>query len=115
MPNRAMLLWLLIWCAPAWGQFADVRPDPDGEITEIRVHIVVADIDSIDTVNQTFSANLFYQLRWSDPRLAHDGEALIHKPMSEVWRPVLQLVNLQHVWKRLPVMFVTLCVAPALV
>jgi len=46
------------------------RPDPPGTTTEVRLGIFVMDVASIDDANQTFTADFFLILRWTDPRLA---------------------------------------------
>jgi hypothetical protein len=49
------------------------RPAPDSGPTEISVGMWVVDISSIDSAQQTFTAEIAVVLRWKDPRLASAG------------------------------------------
>jgi hypothetical protein len=68
----------------------------------VEVGIVILDVDNVDTVNQSFEANVFYGARWHDPREAHEGANPIVKPLTQVWNPRLQIVNQQRTWKTFP-------------
>ena len=63
----------------------------------VTVGIYVADLDSIDTINQSFVARVFYQLRWNDPRLAYHGTGPIKKDLDDIWNPQLQILNQESV------------------
>jgi len=69
---------------------------------KVELSIFIIDIDSINTVEQNFTANLFFEARWHDPELVHPGPHPITKPLSEIWRPNLQVINQQHVWESFP-------------
>ncbi len=69
---------------------------------KIELSVFVIDVDGIDTVEQNFQANLFFEARWHDPDLVHDGSESILRPLSEIWRPNLQVVNQQKVWESFP-------------
>ncbi len=47
------------------------RPNPDSGPTEISTEIWVVDINSIDSAQQNFIADVAVVLRWKDSRLAH--------------------------------------------
>jgi len=69
---------------------------------KVELSIFIIDIDNIDTVEQNFTVNLFFEARWHDPDLVHLGPNPITKPLSEIWRPNLQVINQQHVWETFP-------------
>ena len=58
--------------------------------------------DAVDGANQSFEANVFFELRWNDPRLVHDDPDGLTRPLTEVWHPRIQLFNQQQVWKTFP-------------
>jgi hypothetical protein len=74
------------------------RPVPAaGGPTEVRIVLAVLDIDEIDAVSQSFEANLYFEARWQDPRLAHGGNDELTVSMTEAWHPRLQFLNQQRV------------------
>jgi len=62
----------------------------------------VVDIDEIKSASQSFDANVYIQLRWKDPQLAHKGSTPIVKSLKEVWNPGVLFVNQQKLWMTLP-------------
>ena len=73
-----------------------VRPIP------IYISVLVIDVDGVDSAEQNFTANVFYQFRWHDPRLAHAGKQSISRSLNEVWNPMPQIVNQQRLWRTFP-------------
>lgn len=69
------------------------RPDANGGPTKVSVAIWIADIDSIDSANQNYVANVFVVLRWKDSRLAHDGTGLRAYELSQIWDPRVVVIN----------------------
>lgn len=63
------------------------RPDAGGGPTRVFVAIWIADIDSIDSANQNYTANVFVALRWKDPRLAHGGDGPRAYDLNSIWDP----------------------------
>jgi hypothetical protein len=63
------------------------RPNPDSGPTEVSVGIWVVDINSIDSAQQTFTADMAAVLRWKDPRLAHTGSGVAHYTLEQIWHP----------------------------
>ena len=57
------------------------RPNADSGPTEISVGMWVVDISSIDSAQQTFTAEIAVVLRWKDPRLAHTGKGIVRYPL----------------------------------
>jgi hypothetical protein len=95
-----LLLTLLFIPAPT---FADIsRPGSEKGPTDVTLEIYILDIDGIDTANQNFEANVYYQAEWLDPRLAHGGREKKSYPLSEVWNPRIQILNQQRLWKTFP-------------
>ncbi len=75
---------------------------PDGGITEVRVSVYLLDVDEIDSASQTFTANVSYDLRWKDPRLAHGGEGEMVIELGDVWNPRIQIANRQLAFSTFP-------------
>ena len=69
------------------------RPNADSGPTEISVGIWIADITSIDSAQQTFTAEIAVVLRWKDPRLAHTGNGVVRYPLEQIWHPRVSIVN----------------------
>ena len=83
--------------------FANVgRPDPEHGPTQVRVRVFLYDVDDVNGASQSFEANVFFQLRWHDPRLIHDNLDGVSRSLSEIWHPQIQLLNQQQVWKTFP-------------
>ena len=70
-----------------------VRPGAASGPTLVAVAIWVADIPRIDSVAQTFSADIAYVLRWRDPALAHGEPHFKRYNLNEIWHPDWQVVN----------------------
>ena len=78
------------------------RPgDGDGPTT-VSVRIFVLNVDKIATADQSFTANVYFEARWKDPRLAHDSETAVVSPMMDIWNPRFQIVNRRSIAKSLP-------------
>ena len=69
------------------------RPNADSGPTEISVGMWVADISTIDSAQQTFTAEIAVVLRWKDPRLAHTGNGVVRYPREQIWHPRVGIVN----------------------
>lgn len=80
---------------------ADISRPTEGP-TRVEVLVFVIDVDTIDSANQRFAANVFLAYRWQDPRLAHKGPNEVARALHEVWHPRIQLVNQQKVWPTFP-------------
>ena len=94
----------LLCCGEGQGQEEiDVSPPGEkGKPPRVEVGIFVLDVDTIDTVNQSFEANVFVLCRWKDPRLAHNAGQRITKPLTQVWHPRLFFANQQRLWPSFP-------------
>jgi len=69
------------------------RPEEWRGLTIVHFFVFVLDIDGIDDANQSFSANVYVRLRWTDKRLADPGGATRQMPLQEVWNPQVLLAN----------------------
>ena len=69
---------------------------------DVEVKVYLIDIDGIDSVTQSFVANLTLVFRWHDPSLAHAGLDSISKDLSEIWYPRIQILNQQRLVKTFP-------------
>jgi Neurotransmitter-gated ion-channel ligand binding domain len=63
------------------------RPAADSGPTEISVGIWFVDINSIDSAQQSFGADIAVVLRWKDSRLAHTGSGIAHYALDQIWHP----------------------------
>ncbi len=100
------ILWIFIFSGVASSQaMADIsRPEKDKGPTRVEIGIVVMDVDTIDTVNQSFEANLFVEIHWKDPRMAHSDSRKIGKSLYDVWNPQMMFTNDQRTWHSFPEM-----------
>ncbi len=97
------IFFLLAILFTAQSTFANIsRPGEKGQPTTVYSTIYFLDIDSVDTAEQSFVANVYFIFRWHDPRLAHEGPGSIIRPLREVWNPRIQFGNQQKVFKTLP-------------
>jgi hypothetical protein len=69
------------------------RPRAQDGPTQVSVGIWIADITSIDSAQQSFTAEIAVVLRWKDPRLAHTGNGVVRYPLEQVWHPRVAVVN----------------------
>jgi len=82
--------------APGGLQASSDTLQPPGEgpgPTEVSLAFYVVDILEIEDAEETFKADIAYNLRWHDPRLARPGGDTVQRPMSEVWNPRVTVVN----------------------
>jgi hypothetical protein len=78
------------------------RPDEGDGPTQVRIGIVILDVDTIDTAKQSFTGSVYLEARWQDPRLAHGGPYEISKTLNEVWHPRLHCINQRKAFQTLP-------------
>lgn len=89
---------LVLWAAPAVKGFENQeipgsRPEEAGNPTTVEVGIYVVDIYSIDSVNQTFDANVFILLKWKDSRIPGAGKEAQKILLNRVWNPNILIAN----------------------
>jgi hypothetical protein len=78
------------------------RPDPEGVATEVRIQLVLLDLQNISDAEQSFTANFTWAARWQDARLAHEGPGAKTVSLDEIWSPRLQIINQQRLQKTFP-------------
>ncbi len=101
--NQKNLVLTLLLVLAAGGVFAaDLTVPPSDGPFPVTVLVYMLDVDDIDSSKQTFTANVFLRLNWTDPRLAHEGEGPVIKTMDEIWHPQIQIINQQKLWKTFP-------------
>lgn len=117
--RRGMAAWLLLallWLAlpPLAGHAQGpaepppsllLRPNPEGEPTEVLVELSINDILSINEREETFELDAYLYAEWEDPRLRFDaatfgsdhkvyrGEAALEALKTQIWWPELELVG----------------------
>jgi hypothetical protein len=64
--------------------------------------VFVVDLDEVFTASQSFDANVYFEYRWNDPRLAHKNKDVISTKLNEIWNPRIQIANQQKVFSTLP-------------
>ena len=72
------------------------RPNAGGEPDQVTVRLGLLDISEISDREQVFTADIFVEIGWQDPRLAVDGdksERLRTVPLDEIWHPRLTVIN----------------------
>jgi hypothetical protein len=79
-----------------------VRPDPEGQPTEVSVGVYLIDLQAINDSAQSFDADIFFAATWKDPRLVSGAESLegCRMALDDVWNPRLIFINERSV-KRL--------------
>ena len=79
------------------------RPNAGSGPTEVAVGIWVVDINSIDSAQQNFTADIAVTLRWRDSRLSHPGAGITHYTLDQIWHPRVVIANeTNSVNRRLP-------------
>jgi hypothetical protein len=98
-----VLVWLSLTLAINSMALADIgRPGRDDGPTKVEVEIFLLDVDDVDGASQSFEANVYYELRWNDPRLVHEDMDGRSQPLFDIWHPRILVVNQQRVWKSNP-------------
>ena len=97
------IFFLLLILSMGQSALANItRPGEDGQPTKIYVSIYILNLDSVDTANQSFIANIYFIYKWHDSRLVHKGPGLITQSLHEVWNPRIQIANQQKVFPTFP-------------
>lgn len=88
-----------VYC-PVEGTLSNVRPDSDGEPTEVSVGLRLLDVTSIEDIDQTITVDYFLVQSWLDPRLA--DLAGCQFSFEEIWYPKIDIMNSGRLFTRLP-------------
>ena len=82
------------------------RPDPDDVPTRLSLSFYLVDIESVDDLEQEFTADLYIVARWRDGRLAAPAgaEQVAERilPMSQLWQPQIGILNRRSLQSTLP-------------
>ena len=80
--------------------FAEVYAPPNAGLTTVRVDFFLLNLNAVDEKDETFSADLYLEFDWDDPRLAHDGpeeqifaDDAVDERLSSMWWPQIEYVN----------------------
>lgn len=98
----SLLVTALFWHTPFLAAQESVRPDRSGEAIEVQASIIMLDLDGIDDASQSFDANVYFSLEWSEPSRA-EPQILA----GSRWSPLVAFGNQQRVWPVLPESFDT--------
>ena len=72
------------------------------EARDVEIKLVLVDVDEVNNVKQSFTANVALTLRWQDKNLAHEGPNSISKSLTDIWYPSIQILNQQRVVETFP-------------
>ena len=78
------------------------RPTAWGEPTEVQIGIYVIDIDEVNSADQSFAASVYFQAKWQNPLLAHEGPGPKLRNLTDVWNPRLTIIGQQMMWRSYP-------------
>ncbi|MEH6570442.1 MAG: hypothetical protein V7709_15275 [Halioglobus sp.] len=98
---RVFLLAIFLFLAPFATQGLQAQQSED-KTRDVEVRLFLIDIQKVDTVAQSFIANLTMVLRWQDLGLAHSGPASVSVSLDEIWHPKIQIINQQKIESTLP-------------
>ena len=98
----AILILLAALLAPFVHADVTSRPSAGGTPTEVRMQLLLLDLQSISAAEQNFTANFAWAARWNDERLRHDDTGSRTVSLSDIWHPRLQLINRQRLQKSFP-------------
>lgn len=101
MSNKVYLLAIFVLLVlTSMGSLQAQESNQQAHAVEVRIFLI--DIENVDTVGQSFTANLTIVMRWRDPGLAHEGPASISVPLGDIWYPKIQILNQQRIASTLP-------------
>lgn len=94
------LLWFLAYpayCLETESESWTDRPQ------DILVYIDLLNLSSVNSVDQTFDANFYFELTWKDDSLGHAGPGSKMMSLANIWNPEIQILNqqrIQHTFNR---------------
>lgn len=91
---------LALSCSAA--RAAGTLPPTDAGPVRVEVVVYVLDISRIDSAAQSFTADVYLEAAWEDPRLVHDGPGPAYPATGDVWQPNLQFTNARQLTPSLP-------------
>jgi hypothetical protein len=69
---------------------------------DVEVKMILLDVDEVDNVRQSLSANVGLTMRWQDRSLAHEGPDAVRLPLTDIWHPGIQILNQQKIVTTFP-------------
>ena len=94
---------LVVMCLPpVCSQGSESTRPTQEEPTLVSVSTLLLNLEQVDAVTQSITANLYTELGWNDPRLAHTNASKITLNLSEIWHPQIQFVNQKQVVSTFP-------------
>jgi hypothetical protein len=96
--KKLLLTGLLIMAVASQLQSAELAPG----MRDVEVKMVLLDVNEVNNVRQSFTANLVVVMQWQDERLSHEGQGPISRPMADIWYPSIQILNQQRVVATFP-------------
>jgi len=97
--TQKLFVCLLVMLVSAGGLQAQ---DQDEQILDVEAKIYLLDVEQIDSVSQSFIANLALAFRWNDPTLAHEGQSFITLGLDDIWFPRVLILNQQQAVNTFP-------------
>ncbi|MDQ3019687.1 MAG: hypothetical protein M3R36_03825 [Bacteroidota bacterium] len=76
-------------------------PDPNVP-TKVFVSMILNNISDINAATQIMKTDVFFRVRWNDPRLAHKSGHRTIKNIDEIWDPWLTFSNRLNITKAFP-------------
>ena len=93
-----IVLFAVMTGSAAWAK----DTESESSVRDVYVHFWLIDVEEVDSVSQSFIANLFVGLTWNDPTLAHSDPDSIGLKMEDIWYPRLQFLNQQRLIQTFP-------------
>ena len=78
------------------------RPTVWGEPTEVQIGLYVIDVDEVNSADQSFAASVYFEARWNNPLLQHEGPGPKLRNLTDVWNPRLTIIGQQMMWRSYP-------------
>jgi hypothetical protein len=104
LPIALTFIFFMVSSAVGGSTAADEmsRPSDIKGLTKVSVAVYILDVDEVHTSAQSFDANVYFEARWHDKRLVHDGSTEVSKPLTSVWHPRIQVINQQRLFPTFP-------------
>jgi glycine receptor alpha-3 len=97
--GRCAFVFAMLAAGPALGvtQAAALPPAPPAQPTRVATSFFFNSIENVDSVNETFDADFYLRLEWTDPRLAALSSEKIDG--GAIWQPQVEVVNSRDMQK----------------